>query len=262
MQRQRYNNGFSDTVEGVWLHLLPRDIVWGHFAPADIGALHWWVCRLVTRLEGMNIYFTLVDPTHEKFPVTPAPTAPNTPAPNTPISGTTPLPSAVNTPAPSRPHSPTQETEDEHNEMILKRATRDTTPRRRNVGTNHRPHSPSPLHTALSRHFHSSLSRPRHWHNNLSSVSHDNNMHFSLWQLAHSLVLTRITTESTEGTVGVFESQRYLALESTRLSHAGSPALTEQFTELLNESCDRLLETCQGGMLSVLRLHSKPICFS
>lgn len=76
-------------------------------------------------------------------------------------------------------------------------------------------------------------------------------MHFSLLQLAHSLALTRITTESTEGAVGVFESQRYLALESTRLSHAGSPALTEQFTELLSESCDGLLEACQGGMLSV-----------
>lgn len=70
--------------------------------------------------------------------------------------------------------------------------------------------------------------------------------------MAHSLALSHVTTESAgESAVGVFESQRYLALESTRLSYGQSEDLTEQFTELLSESCDELMGACGEALQSI-----------
>ena len=51
--------------------------------------------------------------------------------------------------------------------------------------------------------------------------------------------------------MGVFESQRYLHLESTRLSAARSPEATALFTELLHESCDELLENAGNALSGV-----------
>ena len=51
-----------------------------------------------------------------------------------------------------------------------------------------------------------------------------------------------------ESVVGVYESQRYLTLESTRLTFPNSPILTDQFTKLLGEACDELLEACGTGL--------------
>ena len=52
--------------------LLNRDIVWARLAPADLVALQWWLRRLVTCSNVMRVYFSLIDPTRERFPVTSA----------------------------------------------------------------------------------------------------------------------------------------------------------------------------------------------
>lgn len=218
----------------VWLRLLPRDIVWGRFSPSDVASIQYWVRRIVTRAEGMNIYFTLIDPTREKFPVTPAPTVPNTPT-------------RGNTPASSRASSPVRGMRRERSTDLLEYPTRTTTrestaPRRRGRQSGQ---PTSPLHSAIARHFphlsgkHSRHSQPR--------GGHDSHLHFSLLELAHTLAVA----PDAESAVGVFESQRYLALEATRLSHSQSPELTARFTDLLGQSCDELIGGCQKGLASL-----------
>jgi len=53
--------------------LLKIDIIYGRFGPSDFEELHKLMRRLVVRSNGMTVYFTLLDPTRERFPVTPAP---------------------------------------------------------------------------------------------------------------------------------------------------------------------------------------------
>lgn len=216
----------------VWLRLLNRDIVWGRFSPSDVSMLQWSMRRIVTRAEGMNIYFTLIDPTRERFPVTPAPTTPNTPAmTRTP------------TPVASRSSSPTRGRRDRSVDKLAQVQTRDSVHsmhRRRGGGAS------SPLHAAIARHLRhlsGKHSHGRHHHRE----HHDNHLHLSLLEMAHSLS----THQDTESAVGVFESQRYVNLEMTRLSHGQSSELTAQFTELLGESCDDLLGAAHEGVLAV-----------
>ncbi|CDO69808.1 hypothetical protein BN946_scf184803.g6 [Trametes cinnabarina] len=78
-------------------------------------------------------------------------------------------------------------------------------------------------------------------------------VHFSLLNLAHALSpLARVPTASSgETAVGVFESQRYMAIEATRLSHPDELDVTAHFVRLLHESCDELLETTQGAIKDV-----------
>ena len=56
----------------------------------------------------MGLYFTLIDPTRERFPVTPAPSLPGTPRSSTPplelAGGVSPLPSRMHSSAPSENH--------------------------------------------------------------------------------------------------------------------------------------------------------------
>ncbi|KAL4245332.1 hypothetical protein ABKN59_008325 [Abortiporus biennis] len=221
---------------GAASRLLKRDIVYGRFGPADLHSLEYYLRRLVTRSNGMGIYFTLIDPTREKFPVTPAPSVPATPAPSVP-------PTPIASPEPSRP--PTPEPQSPTNGHI---SPPGTPTRRRNV--DYAPHMQSPLRQSLSRHFSKHLSHHSHPH----SSHHDTHLHFSLLQLAHSLSLSRVPTpvsSTGESAVGVFESQRYLAIEANRLSVGRSPEYTSRFTELLSESCDDLLEKCQAGLTEV-----------
>lgn len=201
--------------------LLKRDIVWGRFAPADLAALQWWLRRLVTRSNGMGVYFSLIDPTREKFPVTPDPSTPVTPA-------------VGNTPQPSRPPSPTG---DERSGRAA----------RRRFHKDNKSPSSSPLRRSISQHLARHFSRHPHQHH----THHDHHLHFSLLNLAHNLSLSRVSTSPSEAVVGVFESQRYLHLESTRLSAARSPEATALFTELLHESCDELLENARSALAGV-----------
>lgn len=206
--------------------LLKRDIVWGRFAPTDLADFEYLLRRLVMRSNGLGVYFTLIDPTRERFPVTPAPSAPGTPI-------------TSNTPNPSRPSTPTTD----QTSFDLPQ-----TPHRRRLIE----HVSSPLRNSISRHF------PRHFHSSsagggvphMHSSHHDNHLHFSFLHLAHNLALSRVSTDisSNEPAVGVFESQRYLALEANRLTVPRSPEWTVLFTKLLSESCDELLQECTAAL--------------
>lgn len=278
------------TPSAAALHLLKHDIVWGRFAPTDIGGFQWWVRRLVTRANGMGIFFTLIEPTRERFPITPvpsrlstpghsrpgtpAPSRPTTPAPSRPASPAqsgpvTPGPSRPVTPVPSRPETPSPS----HMRTVTTGGLRIETPEprhatpmsdfaevtlgsprrsnRQDEGTPRRrkqPRSASRISFchSLSRHLH----LPAGGHQ--SDAAHDQHLHFSLLHLAHSLALTRVQTASSlETAVGVFESQRYLALEATRLRRPDSGETTEQFTQLLSESCDELLGGCAEAITGV-----------
>lgn len=99
----------------VWLRSLKRDLIRGRFSPADISTLQWAMRRIVTRAEGMNIYFGLIDPTRERFPVTPAPTSPNTP-----------ILTRSNTPAASRSGSPVRGRRERSSDMLDQVTTRDS----------------------------------------------------------------------------------------------------------------------------------------
>ncbi|EDQ99398.1 uncharacterized protein LACBIDRAFT_316563 [Laccaria bicolor S238N-H82] len=88
--------------------LLPSDIIYCRFAPGDFMTFQDFARRIVGRAHGMGLYFTLIDPTRERFPVTPAPSLPGTPRPGTPslelAGGVSPLPSRSHSRAPSENH--------------------------------------------------------------------------------------------------------------------------------------------------------------
>ncbi|KAJ3712876.1 hypothetical protein C8R42DRAFT_727627 [Lentinula raphanica] len=64
--------------------LLPSEVVYSRYSPRDWRPLQDLARRIAVRAHGMMIYFTLIDPTRERFPVTPATTRPGTPAGTTP----------------------------------------------------------------------------------------------------------------------------------------------------------------------------------
>ncbi len=64
--------------------VLGRDVSWGRFSGKDLDGMQEKVQRLVMRAHGMNVYFSLTDPTRERFPVTPVPSHHGSPAMGTP----------------------------------------------------------------------------------------------------------------------------------------------------------------------------------
>jgi len=84
--------------------LLPSDIIYCRFALDDFMTFQGFARRIVGSAHGMGLYFTLIDPTRERFPATPAPSLPGTPHPGTPpleLVGVSPLPSSSHSRAPS-----------------------------------------------------------------------------------------------------------------------------------------------------------------
>lgn len=255
---------------GVWFRLLQRDIVYGRFAPADVGRLQWWVRRIVTRAEGMNIYFTLIEPTREKFPITPAPTAPGTPrtVPATPVRTREPSPvrssrsSATHT-AESDGHGRDHPSDALRSPSITRLDDEKDSVRRRKAGIHgrgrERGHEQSMLHVALTRRVREAFSGHGHHKRTQAPDSHDHHLHLSLLQFAHALTFPSIVSSDHlhhppgEAAVGVYESQRYVTLEATRLTFPNYPELTDQFTKLLGEACDELLDTCRAGLEDVQR---------
>ncbi|KAG9311166.1 hypothetical protein JVU11DRAFT_8233 [Chiua virens] len=49
------------------------DIIYSRLAPTDYMQLHTLTRQLIVRAGGMNVYYTLIDPTRERFPFTPLP---------------------------------------------------------------------------------------------------------------------------------------------------------------------------------------------
>ncbi|KAG1814722.1 uncharacterized protein BJ212DRAFT_1361725 [Suillus subaureus] len=199
--------------------LLRVDIVYARFAPTDYNELHTIMRKLMVRVHGMGVYYTLIDPTRERFPVTPVASRPATPVRSRPPS-----------PRPDRRSSMT--TEEKH-APSADHELRDRKPSRhqRALSSRVRSHpasSTSPLHSY----------RP-HQHSH-SHHAHHTHLHSSLLHLA----LSRAPKRS-ETAVGVFESQKYLNLEAIHLSHPDSVFFTARATELLSNSCQDLLSVCE-----------------
>jgi hypothetical protein len=206
--------------------LLKIDLVYARFAPTDYAELHRIVRKLTVRADGMGVYYTLIDPTRERFPVTPAASRPATPSSETPMHSRRPSPlrDRKSSRAPAEKHVPPidQELRDRRQSRPHRRPS--PRPRPFPVGLN------SPLH-----------SKHKHSH---SYHSHHTLLHSSLLHLA----LSRVPKPSEETAVGVFESQRYLDLEATHLSHPDSTRYTAKATELLSTSCQDLLSVCEEAL--------------
>lgn len=201
--------------------LLKADVIYNRFAPSDFAEIHQLARRLVVRANGMTVFFTLIDPTREKFPVTPAPSRPQSPA---------------ETPMTSRPPSP-ERTQSLH--------SGNSTP----IDS----HTESPIHRRRhpKLHYIESHSRSRqpqrrssHYGHSHAHSPHHNLLHDSLLHLATH-------NQKPEQAVGVFESHRYLNLESTRLSDPDSVRLSAQSTRLLDESADELIGQCTDTLKGI-----------
>ncbi|EJF58526.1 hypothetical protein DICSQDRAFT_66814 [Dichomitus squalens LYAD-421 SS1] len=207
---------------GMTHRLLKQDIVYGRFSPARLTDFQISIRRLVTRADGMVVFFTLIDPTRERFPQTPIPSRPMTPRSSTPLS--------TRPGTPIVPGSPPNGPRDDLEHVA----------RRRNA--HRRGLEPPRMNGNLSRYLHSRLTHHKEEH-------HDHHLHFSLLSLAHALAPQRGSILSPETAVGVFESQRYMAMEATRFQDRRE--YTDQFVALLHESCDELLEMSQEVLKGV-----------
>ena len=204
--------------------LLGRDISWGRFSGKDLDGMREKVQRLVMRAHGMNVYFALIDPTRERFPVTPVPSHPGSPA--------------AGTPNVSRPSSPTRTEESaspvvHHSSAGCSQA--EVEQHRGRQALRRHPHFDidSTTHSAKS-YLHGALFRPHKHHHRHSYVS-------VLPAFHHHDSLR-------EHVVGVFESQKYLDLESHHFAHPLSVYYTERSTTLLRQSCEPLLYACSKGL--------------
>ncbi|KAL1753824.1 hypothetical protein FB107DRAFT_264038 [Schizophyllum commune] len=204
--------------------LLSSDLIYCRFAPDDFRTFQKLFRRLAVRSQGLVLYFSLIDPARERFPVTPAtsrpPTAPGTPRTISPSSTRPPSPERDDGRHSSGPSSPSS-----------------------------RPHSILTTHT--TRHAHTHRHR-RHHHHGSSLARH-------LHQSLHHLAMTR--PHKTETTVGVFESYRYLNLDAKHYPERDYENYAAQCTGLLRECCDPLLVKCRDvvawvpGWLQGVRAH-------
>lgn len=189
--------------------LLKLDVIYCRIAPSDYNEMHQLARRLVIVANGLSVYYTLIDPTRERFPVTPAQSYHGTPS--------------VHTPVPSRPSSP-----DLPRSHTCEGSSGDVThkPRRR-------PGSVPPSGNSSPHPFrrHSYKHIPHHSHH---SILHSRLLHISMSR-----------NPRTESAVGVFESYRYLNLEATRFTHPESEKYIAKSTELLSKSCHDLLIICE-----------------
>ena len=202
--------------------LLTRDITWGRFSGNDLDGMREKVQRLVMRAHGMNVYFSLTDPTRERFPVTPNPSRPGSPA--------------AGTPNVSRPSSPSRTvgTEDSPNASTALAPRSTAVCSQIEVGQ----HRGRPVLTQRHPHFEvycPSHSAKSHFYGTLFRKHHQRHSHVSLLTGVHNHDHLR------EHVVGVFESQRYLDLESQHFAHPLAAYYTERSTALLRQSCEPLL---------------------
>ncbi|KAF8268962.1 hypothetical protein EI94DRAFT_1799762 [Lactarius quietus] len=203
--------------------LLGRDISWGRFSGKDLDGMREKVQRLVMRAHGMNVYFTLIDPTRERFPITPVPSHPGSP-----VAGT---------PNVSRPSSPTRTEESASASPVVHHST---------VGHSQSEFEQHRGRQALRRHPHFDVDSTTHSAKSYSLFRlhkhHHRHSYVSLFSGFHHHDHLR------EHVVGVFESQKYLDLESHHFAHPLSAYYTERSTTLLRQSCEPLLRACSQGL--------------
>ena len=215
--------------------LMRKSVVWwSRFAPGDFGVMHEMLRRLSVRANGMAFYFRIMDPARHKFPgtVTPMPSPNGTPGTATRMT--------------TRSHTPTVALSRTSSVMPTSPDGKALQSRRYRQGY----HYFSRSHRSVHGHHHHQ--RQHHHHHTPISLPFFHSHHAStLLQEAlsrsRSPTLDHSQPQSHEGLVGVFESQRYLNLE-TRFAHPDAEALLGQMMSLLNESVGDLLETCASAM--------------
>ncbi|KAF8123857.1 hypothetical protein EV363DRAFT_1587054 [Boletus edulis] len=193
------------------------DVIYSRFAPTDYTQLHSLARELIVKASGMSVYYTLIDPTRERFPIAPAPSVPATPT--------------LHSPTHSRPPSPGHDQPTADTKKV--NAPRITRMAGTKKHAHHRHHSPPQVHHHTAIHHRKRRHSPhRHAAHTLSSLRH--------------FALSR--APRTEQAVGVFESLNYLNLEATHLYHTDSEAHIARANKLLSNSCQDLLKGCERGL--------------
>ena len=213
------------------IYLLKRDVVWCRFSPSDFAKLHDYARRMVVRVSGMSAYFGVIDPTRERFAVTPALSAPGSPGPSRSASVHH---GAIGTDVTETPNAPFEQTlttdssatpapsETISDSPLQPGSIRKT--RRRNVRTLHTHFSESKTPPTHHEHIHH---RPQHRHKHIAS---------------HGPLLPLVLNGpgQSQPAVGLYESIRYANMEE-KLSHPDAAFHTENFHRLLKECCDDML---------------------
>lgn len=209
--------------------LMKRDISWGRFGSKDFSRLHELVRRMTVRANGMAFYFKIMDSSANRQPGTPAFSLLNTPAP---------------TPPASRPPSPTRSAQS----LSLSRTNTSS-----NVSVASAPasirHRHQHRHSAHNSLYQSALNFYHTHHRN--SRQHHHRHRFNPSSLFHD-----VFDRSEEGAVGVFESQRYLNLE-TRLMHPNAEEVIPQVVGHLGESSSGLTECCADALDHLARVFDR-----
>ena len=207
--------------------LLKNDIIYSRFAPRDYLPFQGKLKRLAGRLDGLGVYFALIDPARERFPGT----VPPTPAESRPGTPKHPL-----SRAPSQTSLSEKTTADRPLVPLRQSDSQMSSPAPSIKISASRPsHIQSRTHSARSHlHAHEELHRPWHVHSGshrsdtLGQTLHHRLLHSSLLNVARS------SAKRTEYAVGTFESQRYLNLEATRLRDPNEDEWNEKIQVLLN----------------------------
>ncbi|KAF5319812.1 hypothetical protein D9611_012858 [Ephemerocybe angulata] len=207
--------------------LLSSDLLVCRFAPHDFKAFLGFARRLAGRLQGMNLYFRLIDPEKDKFysgSVTPWTSGHNTPT----VPGT---PSVQ-----SRAHTPERTPPTEKPEHQYKNGSPPLSPstsRGQLSALASKPWSPSHSRTPSGQHKH------HHHHHHL----HLHTLHDSLLNLS-----LKSRHRRAEKVVGVFESQKYLNLEAKHMNDPRHDEWVQTETELLGKGCAPLLKQCSESI--------------
>lgn len=198
--------------------ILKRDLSWGRFGSKDFSRLH-ELARIVTvRVNGMAFYFKIMDSSVNKQRGMPGFSLLNTP---------------VGSPGPSRPVSPTASMTDLQTPSPSNVSIASSRRRRRHRQMSSTHHSLNLYHHTLS-HNHS------HIHNPLSHIFNHHHRHSHTNSLATFSVSEAWNHDLA---VGVFETQRYLNLES-KLLHPRAEEFIPVIVSLLGECSKELTECC------------------
>ncbi len=190
--------------------LLKSDLVYSRFAPTDFVFIQENLARLIGRTMGLTMFFSFMDPTREKFSMTPVPSLPVSPVFSRAPS---------RQPSPERNHSVEEMFEAPGHQGPMKRRKAHYSSEPPTTAT-----SPAP-----SRHEH----HP-HTHSHHHGHSHHHRSHSQSRHLRHKL---RHLKESSrhEHTVAAFETQKYLNLEATHLHIPYAGDYTRQALNLIQE---------------------------
>ncbi|KAF9521875.1 hypothetical protein CPB83DRAFT_840925 [Crepidotus variabilis] len=232
--------------------LLKTDLIFSRFSPSDFKIFQAIERKLTARADGMAMYFGLVDPERERFPGTEDDMGMGEES----ASGTVPnTPSEQRSRVQSRDRSPERE-DDTADSPTSPSVAEDVTLPNHPLTPSHS-HSP---HAESSHHHFPSLSLSSPFHKKTSSSDqHDSNRHHhhhhhrQHHDLLHQSLLTTIThaTRKKEKSVGAFEAQRYLNLESTRFHDPNEEYYLNVGKDLLRECCTPLLNASHLGLSEV-----------